>query len=603
MNKKNIRNFSIIAHIDHGKSTLADRILEICNSVSKREMKAQMLDSMELERERGITIKLNAVQLKYKDERTGEDYIFNLIDTPGHVDFSYEVSRSLACSEGAILVVDSTQGVQPQTIANMYLAIENNLAIVPVINKIDMPAADVEGTKKDIEETLGIDASNAALISAKNGLNIKQVLEHVIDNVPYPDNADDSKPLRALVFDAYFDTYRGIVMFIRLEEGKIKKGDKLKFIHSKTEFEIVDLGVNTPKPLKKDELVSGEAGWIVTNIRELKSTFVGDTLTHKDNQDVPSLPGYKPMKPMVFSGFYPVDTEKFTQLNEALDKIILSDSALVYEKETSQALGYGFRIGFLGLLHMEIVQERIRREFNIDIIATAPSVIYHVYKTNKEMVVIQNPVHLPERSHIERIEEPYVKLSLFSPQEYVGKLMEFIHQRRGIYVGMEILTKEMNALIYEIPLGEIVFDFFNTIKSISKGYASFDYEITGYKPGNLVKMDIMVHGEPVDALSVIIDREKAFYFGREICDKLKDIIPRQQFEIAIQAAIGGKIIARETVKAFRKDVTGWMSGGDVTRKKKLLEIQKEGKKKAKLLGSVEIPQEAFVAVLSRNEKK
>ncbi len=598
MKKQNIRNFSIIAHIDHGKSTLADRILEMSNTVTQRDMKAQLLDTMDLERERGITIKLNAVQVKYIKD--GEEYILNLIDTPGHVDFTYEVSRSLAASEGALLLVDSTQGVQPQTIANMYLALENNLTILPVINKVDMQASDVETTKKDMYSTLGIDASNAPLISAKTGLNVEQVFDQIIDMIPYPENADDNVPLRALVFDSYFDPYRGIIVFVRIEEGTLRGGDSIKFLQHESEVEVISVGINTPKEIEKEYLEAGETGWVILNVKDIKKVAIGDTITHKDNQNIEPLPGYKPSKPMVFSGFYPIETEKYQQLEEALDKISLSDSSLEYEKETSQALGFGFRVGFLGLLHMEIIQERIQREFDIPVIATSPSVIYKVNKSNGDVIYVQNPADFPDRSTVSSVEEPYVKMSIFSPQEYVGKLMEYIHKKRGIYKGMDMLSNSMNSLIYEIPMGEIVFDFFDAIKSISKGYASFDYEQIGYRVGDLVKMDILVAGDPVDALSIIIDRSQAYYAGRELTQQLKDIIPRQNFEIPLQAAIGGKILARETIKAYRKDVTAKLYGGDVSRKKKLLNKQKKGKKKMKMIGSVEVPQEAFVTVLKTN---
>ncbi len=598
MKKENIRNFSIIAHIDHGKSTLADRILEMSNSVSKRDMKAQLLDTMDIERERGITIKLNAVQVKYTKD--GEEYILNLIDTPGHVDFTYEVSRSLAASEGALLLVDSTQGVQPQTIANMYLALENNLEIIPIINKVDMDASDVEKTKKDMYDTLGIDASNAPLISAKTGLNVNQVFDQIIDLIPYPKNAIDNAPLRALVFDSYFDAYKGIIIFVRIEEGTLRKGDKLKFIQHNKEIEVVSVGINNPKEVEKKYLESGETGWVVTNVKDIKQVAIGDTITHIENEEIEALPGYKPSKPMVFSGFYPIDTEKYKQLEEALDKISLSDSSLEYEKETSQALGFGFRVGFLGLLHMEIIQERVQREFNIPVIATAPSVIYKIHKTNKEEIFVQNPAQFPDRGIIEKIEEPYVRMSIFSPQEYVGKLMEYAHSKRGVYIEMEILSNQMNSLIYEIPMAEIVFDFFNSVKSISKGYASFDYEPIGYRRGDLVKMEILVAGDSVDALSIIVEKSRAYYAGKTICEQLKDIIPKHNFEVPIQAAIGSKIISRETIKAYRKDVTAGLYGGDISRKKKVLSKQKKGKKKMKMIGRVEVPQEAFVTVLKTN---
>ncbi len=553
MNKKKyIRNFSIIAHIDHGKSTLADRILEMSNSISKREMKNQILDTMDLERERGITIKLNAVQVNYLYKNN--QYELNLIDTPGHVDFTYEVSRSLAASEGAILLVDATQGVQPQTIANMYLAIENNLEIIPIINKIDMENADVEKTKKEINDILGLEIDNIPLISAKTGLNIDKVFEKIIEKIPYPNDANDNLELKGLVFDSYFDSYRGIIIFVRIKTGKVKKGDKIKFIQKGTEIEVISVGVNTPFEKEKECLFAGETGWIITNIKDIKAISIGDTITNFEEKNVKPLPGYKELKPMVFSGFYPVNTEKYELLQESLDKISLSDSSLKYEKETSQALGFGFRIGFLGLLHMEIIKERIEREFNIAIIITSPSVIYKINLSNKKQIIVQNPSKFPDKSIIDSIEEPYVKLSLYSPQEYVGKLMDYIHSKRGKYIRMDILSNKMNSLIYEIPLNEIVFNFFDSIKSISKGYASFDYEYIDYKVGNLVKMDILVGGEKVDALSIIVDKKNSYYLGKELCENLKEIIPKHNFEVPIQAAIGGKIIARETIKAYRKDV-------------------------------------------------
>ncbi len=597
---KKIKNFSIIAHIDHGKSTLADRILDTCQAVSERDKQEQILDSMELERERGITIKLNSVRLNYQDPRTKEDYILNLIDTPGHVDFTYEVSRSLASSEAALLVVDSTQGVQPQTIANMYLALENNLEIIPVINKIDMQNANIEKTKEDIEKTLGIDASEAILVSAKKGLNIDKLFDAIIDRVPNAEVKDDL-PLKALVFDSYYDTYRGIVLFVRVVEGVLKKNDRLKFVQKPdSKFDIIDLGFSVPQEQTTNEITSGEVGWIVINNRDIKSTLVGGTITHINN-DIEPLKGYKQLKPMVFSGFYPIDASKYQLLEEALEKISLSDSSLSYEKETSQALGHGFRVGFLGLLHLEIIQERIEREFNIGLIATAPSVIYRLTLTNKTVKYVQNPADFPDKTFIHTIEEPYVRLSLFSPQEYVGKLMELIHEKRGRYIKLETVSETMNALIYEMPLNEMVFNFFNSVKSISKGYASFDYELIDYKVGDLVKMEILIHNEKVDAFSLIVDRSHAYFMGRNLVSKLKDLIPRQNFEIPIQAALGGKILARETVKAYRKDVTAKLYGGDVSRKKKLLQKQKRGKKKMKMIGSVEIPQEAFIKALKTND--
>lgn len=596
MKKENIRNFAIIAHIDHGKSTLADRILEFTHSVTKREIHNQMLDTMDLERERGITIKLNAVQIEYQYQN--QIYQLNLIDTPGHVDFTYEVSRSLAASEGAILLVDATQGVQPQTIANLYLAIENDLKIIPVINKIDSENANILKTKQEIKEILGIDASNAPLISAKTGKNIEEVLIKIINDIPPPLNADDNLPLKGLVFDAYFDSYQGVILFVKIFQGFITKNQKLTFIQSKTDLDVISVGVNTPKEKIKEKLNAGETGWIITNIKDIKKISIGDTLTTRENKDkIKALPGYRPSKPMVFSGFYPLDTEKYQGLEEALDKISLSDSSLSYEKENSKALGFGFRVGFLGLLHLEIIQERIEREFKIPVIATIPSVIYKVTLTNKEIKYIQNPVDFPDKSYILQIEEPYVKVTIYSPENYMGKLIEYVHNKRGIYKNLEIYSEKMNALIYHLPLAEIVFDFFNAVKSISKGYASFDYEQIGYQKGDLVKLDFLIAKEQVDAFSRIVDRKNAYQIAKVMVEKLKEIVPRQNFEIAIQAVIGGKVIARETVKAYRKDVTGYLYGGDVSRKKKLLEKQKKGKKKMKQIGSVTLPKNAFIDVL------
>lgn len=596
MKKENIRNFAIIAHIDHGKSTLADRILEFTNSVTKREIHNQMLDTMDLERERGITIKLNAVQIEYQYKN--QLYQLNLIDTPGHVDFTYEVSRSLAASEGAILLVDATQGVQPQTIANLYLAIENDLKIIPVINKIDSENANISKTKQEIKEILGIDATDAPLISAKTGKNVEEVLVKIINDIPPPKNADDNLPLKGLVFDAYFDSYQGVILFVKIFQGFITKNQKLTFIQSSTDLDVISVGVNTPKEKKKEKLSAGETGWIITNIKDIKKISIGDTLTTRENKDkIKALPGYRPSKPMVFSGFYPLDTEKYQGLEEALDKISLSDSSLTYEKENSKALGFGFRVGFLGLLHLEIIQERIEREFKIPVIATIPSVIYKIILTNKKIKYIQNPVDFPDKSYILQIEEPYVKVTIYSPENYMGKLIEYIHTKRGIYQNLEIYSEKMNALIYHLPLAEIVFDFFNAIKSISKGYASFDYEQIGYQKGDLVKLDFLIAKEQVDAFSRIVDRKNAYQIARVMVEKLKEIVPRQNFEIAIQAVIGGKVIARETVRAYRKDVTGYLYGGDVSRKKKLLEKQKKGKKKMKQIGSVSLPKSAFIDVL------
>ncbi|BDV03612.1 MAG: elongation factor 4 [Candidatus Hepatoplasma scabrum] len=599
MKKENIRNFAIIAHIDHGKSTLADRILELASAIPLREIHNQMLDTMDLERERGITIKLNAVQIEYKYQN--EDYQLNLIDTPGHVDFTYEVSRSLAASEGAILLVDATQGVQPQTIANLYLAIENDLKIIPVINKIDMENADISKTKAEIEKILGIDASDCPLISAKTGQNVDKVIEKIIREIPPPQNANDDLQLKALVFDAYFDPYQGVILFLKIFTGIIFKNQKLSFVQSKQNLDVVSCGVNTPKEKIKAKLTAGETGWVITNIKDIKKIAIGDTLTIRDNSNnIKALPGYRPSKPMVFSGFYPLETEKYQALEEALDKISLSDSSLTYEKENSKALGFGFRVGFLGLLHLEIIQERIEREFNIPVIATIPSVIYKIVFSNKKIKYIQNPTDFPDRSHIAWIEEPYVKVIIYSPSEYMGKLMEYIHSKRGIYKDLEIYSEKMNALIYHLPLAEIVFDFFNTVKSISKGYASFDYEQIGYQRGDLVKLDFLVAKEQIDAFARIVHRSSAYYVGRTMVERLKMIIPRQNFEIALQAIIGGKVIARETIKAYRKDVTGYLYGGDVSRKKKLLEKQKKGKKKMKQIGSVNLPQSAFIDILKTN---
>lgn len=597
MNKSKIRNFSIIAHIDHGKSTLADRILEITNSVEKRVLKAQHLDSMDLEQERGITIKLNAVQIKYKD------FIFHLIDTPGHVDFTYEVSRSLAASEGAILLVDATQGIEAQTLANVYLAMENGLEIIPVINKIDLPSANPDMVKKEIEEVIGIDASEAILISAKTGKNIENVLEAVIEKIPAPSDAFDKKPLKALVFDSYYDQYRGVVLLVRIFEGKIKIGDEFIFMQNKNKFHVTELGVRTPEELKKDFLESGEVGWIAASIRDAKNVSVGDTITLTNDPTQSPLSGYKKMKPVVYTGFFPVDSRDYDDLKESLIKISLSDSSITFEPETSKALGFGFRVGFLGMLHMEILQERLSREFNIELIATAPSVEFNVTTTKNELLIISNPSLLPEKNFILKIEEPFIKASIILPTEYVGSIMELCQNKRGIYLDLEFLDDSRRKLIYKLPLIEIVFDFFDRLKSLTKGYASFDYEIIGYFESDLIKVDILLNSEKVDALSIIVHKDFAFYRGRELTKKLKEVIPRQNFEIPVQAVIGAKVIARETIKAYRKDVTAKLYGGDVTRRQKLLKKQKAGKKRMKSLGSVEIPQEAFLAVLKTDTTK
>ncbi|WP_324673084.1 translation elongation factor 4 [Mycoplasma sp. 888] len=600
MKKSKIRNFSIIAHIDHGKSTLADRILEYTNTVDTRELTAQFLDSMDLEKERGITIKLNAVQIKYKD------YIFHLIDTPGHVDFNYEVSRSLAASEGALLLVDATQGIEAQTLANVYLAIENNLEILPVINKIDLPSADVEGVKKEIEEVIGIPTDNAILVSAKTGQGVHQLLDAIVEYIPAPKNADDNKPLKALIFDSYFDPYRGVVMFIRVFEGKLKTGDKFKFMSrqdAENEYHVIDLGIKNPNETKKDKLVAGEVGWVSAAIRDAKEVNVGDTITLISDPTKQALPGYKKMKPVVFTGFYPIDTKDYMDLKESLEKISLSDSSITWEQETSKALGFGFRVGFLGMLHMEILQERLDREYKVGIIATSPSVEYKVTTTKGEIEYISNPTLFPDRTFIEQIEEPYVEASIFVPNEYIGNVMELCQNKRGIYKTLETVDSRRTRIIYELPLAETVFDFFDRLKSTTKGYASFEYEWIGYRPSDLVKVDILLNGDKVDAFSIITHREKAYEAARELCIKLKDAIPRQNFEVPVQATIGGKIIARETIKAYRKDVTAKLYGGDVTRRQKLLKKQKEGKKRMKKLGSIEVPQEAFLSVLKTNIDK
>ena len=595
-----IRNFSIIAHIDHGKSTLADRILQLTHTVSDREMKDQLLDSMELERERGITIKLNAVQLHYT-AKDGKTYLFHLIDTPGHVDFSYEVSRSLAACEGAVLVVDASQGVEAQTLANVYLALDNDLEILPVINKVDLPSADVDRTIHEIEDEIGLPADDAPRISAKTGLNVQDVLEDIVKNVPAPQGSVNN-PTQALIFDSYYDSYRGVIIIVCVKEGSIKVGDHIRFMATDSVYEVTELGVRTPHEVKQDELVTGEVGWVAASIKTIKDVHVGDTVTTIENPASAPLPGYKKMNPMVYCGLYPVDNARYSDLREALEKVELSDSSLVFEPETSQALGFGFRCGFLGLLHMDVIEERLEREFNLDLIATAPSVVYHAYLTDGTMVEVANPAEMPDPTTLSRIEEPYVKASIMTPEEYIGPIMELCQNKRGEYQDIEYLDDNRRNVIYSIPLSEIVFDFFDKLKSCTKGYASFDYELEGYRPSKLQKMDIMLNGEVVDALSTIVHKDFAYDRGRIICNKLKELIPRQQFEIPVQAAFNGKIIARTNIKAVRKNVLAKCYGGDISRKKKLLEKQKEGKKRMKAVGSVEIPQEAFMAILSVDDE-
>ena len=598
--QKRIRNFSIVAHIDHGKSTLADRILEMTDSISKREMKDQVLDDMPLERERGITIKLNAVALTYH-AKDGQDYIFHLIDTPGHVDFSYEVSRSLAACEGAVLVVDATQGVEAQTLANVYLALDNDLEILPVINKIDLPSADPEGTKKQIEDEIGLDTDDALDVSAKTGLGVDQVLEEIVKKVPAP-TGDLTAPLKALIFDSKYDDYRGVVLSVRVFEGTVKKGDKIRLMNSGTEYEVAEVGINSPKPLARDVLMAGDVGYITAAIKDIKDTRVGDTVTNANNPTAKPLEGYRQMTPMVYAGLYPTDNAKFNDLRDALEKLQLNDAALTFEPESSQALGFGFRCGFLGLLHMDVVQERLEREFNLDLITTAPSVTYHVDLADGTTKEVENPAEMPDASSIKDIKEPYVKASIMVPNDYVGPVMELCQRKRGIFETMEYLSDTRVNVIYHIPLSEIIFDFFDKLKSSTRGYASLDYEIDDYKPSKLVKIDILLNGDKVDALSLIAHKDFAAERGRDITSKLKKIIPRQNFEIPIQAAIGSKIIARTNIKAYRKDVTARIHTGDPDRRAKLLEKQKRGKKRMKAVGKVDIPQEAFMAVLKTDEE-
>ncbi len=596
---ENIRNFSIIAHIDHGKSTLADRLLERTGTISERDMQNQLLDTMDIERERGITIKLNAAKMNYH-ANDGKDYILNLIDTPGHVDFSYEVSRSLAACEGALLIVDATQGVEAQTLANVYLAMEQNLEIIPIINKIDLPSADVERVKQEIEDVLGIDASMAIAVSAKEGIGIDEVLEAIVKHIPPPDDTSD-KPLRALVFDSAYDQYLGTVCFFKVIDGSIKLGDKIKFMATGKEFEVVELGFLNPNRVQVNELKTGEVGYFAGSIKEI-TRFVGDTITNAQNPASEALEGYKEAKPMVFSGLYPVDNDQYHDLKEALEKLKLNDSSITFEPETSSALGFGFRCGFLGMLHMEIAQERLEREYNLSLITTAPSVIYKVYKTDGSVVEIDNPANLPAPQYREYIEEPYVRVNIFTPNDFVGSLMELCQGKRGDFINMQYIDKTRVNLEYHIPLSEVITDFYDQLKSRSKGYASLDYDFYAYKRSDLVKMDILLGGEMVDALSVICHKDSAYNIGQKLATKLKEIIPRQMFEVAIQAAIGGRIIARTTIKAMRKNVLDKCYGGDITRKRKLLEKQKRGKKRMKSVGKVEIPQEAFMAVLSLNEE-
>lgn len=597
--QKRIRNFSIIAHIDHGKSTLADRILQQTHSVADRDMQAQLLDSMDLERERGITIKLNAIELTYK-AKDGEDYIFHLIDTPGHVDFTYEVSRSLAACEGALLVVDAAQGIEAQTLANVYLALDNDLEILPVINKIDLPAADPERVQFEIEDIIGIDASEAVHASAKSGIGIEEILEQIVEKVPEP-QGDVDAPLKALIFDSAYDSYRGVVLNIRVMEGVIRPGERMKLMSNGKEFEVVEVGIFSPSPIQRDFLMAGDVGYVTANIKTIQDTRVGDTITLANNPTEEALPGYRKLNPMVYAGLYPVDSSDYNDLRESLERLQLNDAALQFEPETSQALGFGYRTGFLGLLHMDVIQERLEREFGLDLIMTAPSVIYEVVKTDGETIIVDNPSMMPDNTEVDKILEPYVKATIMVPNDYVGAVMDLCERKRGNFLTMDYLDEYRVNVVYEMPMAEIIFDFFDKLKSNTKGYASLEYEVIGYKQSNLVKLDILLNGEIIDAFSTIVHRDFAFNRGKELASKLKEIIPRQMFEIPVQATIGNKVIARTTIKAYRKDVTAKLYGGDVSRRKKLLEKQKEGKKRMKSVGSVEIPQEAFMAVLSMDE--
>lgn len=595
-----IRNFSVIAHIDHGKSTFCDRILELTNTITKREMVSQVLDSMDLERERGITIKLNAVTVEYKSD-DGNTYVFNLIDTPGHVDFTYEVSRSLAACEGALLLIDASQGVQAQTLANMYLAVDNDLWIIPVINKIDLPSASIDLCKKEITERIALDGDDSCLVSAKTGAGIKDVLERIVNEVPSPSGNNDN-PLKALIFDSFYDSYRGVVVLIRVKEGCVKVGDKIHLMTNNQDYEVTELGIRTPKEIKTDALYCGEVGYLCAQIKDIKDVMVGDTITLTNNPAKEKLPGYRKINPMVYCGIYPTDSQKYEDLKVALEKLCLNDASLVYEPETSQALGFGFRCGFLGLLHMDVIQERLEREYNLDLILTAPSVIYKVNLTSGEQLTLTNPSELPEPSKIVSIEEPFVAVQVMTPKEFVGSLMQLCQDRRGVYKDLVYFDDTRNILEYEMPLCEIIFNFFDKLKSVSKGYASLDYELLDYRATNLTKMDILLNGESVDALSSIVYRPFAYNRALKLVSKLKDVIPRQQFEVPIQAAIGGKVIARANVKAVRKDVLAKCYGGDISRKRKLLEKQKEGKKRMKAIGSVEVPQEAFMSILSIDDE-
>ncbi|HMM00583.1 MAG TPA: translation elongation factor 4 [Bacilli bacterium] len=598
---QHIRNFSIIAHIDHGKSTLADRLIEMTGTVEKRLMKEQILDNMDLERERGITIKLNAVSLIYHAQN-GEDYLFNLIDTPGHVDFTYEVSRSLAACEGAILVVDATQGVEAQTLANVYLAIDNDLAILPVINKIDLPSANVDLARDEIEKRIGLDGSEAIPISAKTGLNVEQVLEAIVTQIPCP-NGNKAKPLQALIFDSYYDSYRGVVVLVRIKEGMVKVGDQIQLMSNEKEYLVTEVGYRAPSEIRQDELYAGEVGYICAQIKDIHDIHTGDTITLANNKASVALPGYREINPMVYCGLYPVDSKNYADLKDALEKLSLNDSSLRYEPEASQALGFGFRCGFLGLLHMDVIQERLEREYGLNLILTAPSVIYHINLSDGTQIRLDNPFDYPDPTTIKSIEEPFVEAEIMTPKDYVGPIMELCQERRGTYLNLDYFDETRMILHYELPLSEIIYNFFDKLKSYSKGYASFDYHLAGYHAANLVKMDILLNGEIVDALSVVVYKPDAYRRGLAIVSKLKDIIPRQLFEVPIQAAINNKIIARADVKAVRKDVLAKCYGGDISRKKKLLEKQKAGKKRMKAVGSVELPQEAFMSVLSLDDEK
>ena len=600
MNQKNIRNFSIIAHIDHGKSTLADRILEHTYTVEKRNMKQQLLDQLDLERERGITIKLNFVQLLYK-AKDNQEYLFHLIDTPGHVDFTYEVSRSLAACEGAVLVVDAAQGIEAQTLANVYLALENDLEIVPVINKIDLPSAQPDLVKQEIENIIGLDTSEAPLISAKSGLNIEDVLEAIVKYVPAP-SGDVDAPLKALVFDSVYDSYRGVILSVCIKEGRVKVGDIITFMNTKAEYEVIEVGVRTPTEVKKSELVTGEVGYIAATIKSIQDVHVGDTITLKEYPTKEALPGYRKLNSMVYCGLYPIDSTRYNDLREALEKLQLNDASLSFEPETSQALGFGFRCGFLGLLHMDVVQERLERENDLELIATAPSVVFHVHMNDGSMKKIDNPTLMPDPTLIDRIEEPFVKATIMVPSDYVGAVMDICQKKRGTYIDMQMIDDKRMNIIYELPLVEIVFDFFDRLKSQTRGYASLDYELIGYRTSRLQKMDILLNSEQVDGLSIIVHRDFAHQRAKVIVEKLKKLIPKQQFTVPIQAAIGGRIVARADLSALRKNVLAKCYGGDISRKKKLLEKQKEGKKRMKQVGSVEIPQEAFMAVLSMDDE-